>query len=34
MELDFFKKVYRVYGEYYSDEKAMVFDLKEVKKIK
>lgn len=34
MQVDFSKKVYRVHGEYYSDEKAMVFDLKTAKKIK
>lgn len=34
MQVDFSKKVYRIYGEYYSDEKAMVFDLKTAKKIK
>lgn len=34
MQADFSKKVYRIYGEYYSDEKAMVFDLKTAKKIK
>lgn len=34
MQVSFTKKVYRVFGDYYDDEKAMVFDLKTAKEIK